>query len=97
MTKPATVLGDSCSGHGCWPPRPNNEASSDVMVNGIGPHREGDGYQEHCCPDKRCHDGNLSKGSSSVNINGQPAARIGDPVSCGSVVAEGSPDVFIGG
>lgn len=96
MSKPATVLGMSCSGHDCWPPRPNNEASSDVFINGKGAHRQGDGYEEHCCPNNGCHGGSLAQGSSTVFINGKQAARIGDPVSCGSVVAEGSPNVFIG-
>ncbi|MFR8056962.1 MAG: PAAR domain-containing protein [Dialister invisus] len=32
-----------------------------------------------------------------VFINGKPAGRIGDPVSCGGAVAEGSSNVFIGG
>jgi len=36
-------------------------------------------------------------GSSSVYINGKAAGRIGDPVSCGGTVAEGSSNVFIGG
>ena len=33
----------------------------------------------------------------TVFINGKQAGRIGDPVSCGGEVAEGSGDVFIGG
>lgn len=39
----------------------------------------------------------LVSASGDVFINGRPAARIGDSVSCGGSVAEGSPDVFIGG
>lgn len=35
--------------------------------------------------------------SSSVFINGRPAARIGDAVSIGGSVQDGSGDVFIGG
>lgn len=47
---PATVrLGDQCTGHGCFPPRVNDSASSDVFVNGIGVHRVGDHWVEHCC------------------------------------------------
>ena len=38
-----------------------------------------------------------AQGSQTVFINGKQAGRIGDPVSCGSVVAEGSPNVYIGG
>ncbi len=89
-------LGDICSGHGCWPPRPNDQASPDVYVNSINTHRESDHWIIHCCDDD-CHDGALSRGSSTVFINGLPVARIGDPVSCGSSVAQGSSDVFAGG
>ena len=90
-----TRLGDICTGHGCFPPRPNDEASADVFVNGIGVHREGDHWVTHCCVDS-CHDSNLQRGSPSVFVNGKPAARIGDAVACGSASAQGSPNVFFG-
>lgn len=90
-------LGDLCTGHGCYPPRPNNEASSDVFWNGIGAHRQGDGWPQHCCPGAGCHTSVLAEGSSSVFVNGKQAGRIGDPVACGSAIAQGSPNVFIGG
>ena len=35
-------LGDICTGHGCWPPRANSSASTDVFVNSRGVHRLGD-------------------------------------------------------
>lgn len=89
-------LGDICSGHGCWPPRPNDQASPNVYVNSINTHRESDHWVIHCCDDD-CHDGSLALGSSSVFINGLPIARIGDPISCGSSVAQGSSNVFAGG
>lgn len=88
-------LGDECTGHGCFPPRVNDEASNNVFVNGIGVHREGDHWVVHTCGDKS-HDGIASKGSSTVFVNGKPAMRVGDLISCGSAVAEGSSNVFIG-
>lgn len=88
-------LGDFCGGHGCWPPRPNEVASADVLVNGRGWHRLGDHWATHCCgPD--CHDGVAASGSASVFVNGRPACRVGDAVSCGSSMAEGSVDVYCG-
>ena len=46
---PAVVrLGDICTGHGCWPPRQNIEASQNVFVNGRGVHRLGDAWAVHC-------------------------------------------------
>lgn len=92
----AARLGDRCSGHGCWPPRPNAEASSDVFINGIGSHRKGDYWPTHCCGSS-CHDSVLAEGSPTVFVNGKEKGRIGDPVACGSAVIEGSPNVFTGG
>lgn len=91
----AARLGDICTGHGCWPPRPGYEASDDVFINGIAAHREGDGWLVHCC-DSSCHASEVAGGSNSVFINGRPAARIGDAIACGSLIAQGSPNTFIG-
>lgn len=88
-------LGDLCTGHGCWPPRPGITASPNVIVNGIRTHRLGDGWLIHCC-DGSCHPGVVASGSPTVMINGRPAARIGDRINCGSLIAQGSPNVNIG-
>ena len=89
-----TRLGDFCTGHKCYPPRPNDQASDNVIVNNKGVHRETDHWVEHCCGS--CHDSTTAKGSSTVFVNNKPVARIGDPIKCGSVIAQGSPDTFIG-
>lgn len=91
-----TRLGDTCTGHGCFPPRASTSGSPNVFINGIPAHRNGDGWAVHCCEDK-CHDGTMAGGSSSVFVNGKPLARIGDSVSCGSASGQGSPNVFAGG
>lgn len=39
----------------------------------------------------------VAQGSSSVNINGFPAARIGDLLTCSASIHTGSSNVFIGG
>lgn len=90
-------LGDFDTGHGCFPPRPNNSASGNVFTNGIATHRQDDGWHPHCCPNNGCHGSVTSSGSSSVFVNGRPIARIGDPVACGSTIAQGSGNVFAGG
>ena len=90
-----TRKGDICTGHGCFPPRVNVEGSPDVIINNIPAHRQGDGWSTHCCGDS-CHGSTTAQGSSTVYINNKQAARIGDPVACGSVIAQGSPDVFVG-
>jgi len=95
-----TTLGDICTGHGCWPPRPCISASNDVIVNGRGIHRRGDSWAVHCKPCGKCsccHGGTLVGGSSTVFANGRQAGRLGDPISCGSLCSTGSPNVNAGG
>jgi len=91
-----TRLGDNCTGHGCFPARPSTSASPNVFVNAIPVHRQGDSWASHCCGIP-CHGSNLAAGSSTVYVNGKQCGRIGDPVACGSSVAEGSGNVFAGG
>ena len=51
---PAAIRqGDKCSGHGCWPPRVNTSWSTDVYVNGLGWHRQDDGWEKHNCGDSQ--------------------------------------------
>ena len=78
-------LGDICSGTG-GPSRPNIEASTDTLVNGLGIHRQGDAWDLY---------GYLVSGSPNVIVNGKQCGRWGDPVSCGSVVITCSSDVII--
>lgn len=89
-------LGKKDAGHGCYPPRPIITASDSVFVNGIGAARKDDILAVHTC-NSSSHNGYISSGSSTVYINGRRAGRIADAVSCGSVVAQGSPNVFVGG
>lgn len=91
-----TRQGDTCSGHGCYPPRMNTAGSPSVFANGLPVHRQGDAWAVHACGSSS-HAGNLSAGSGSVFANGLPVGRIGDAVSCGSVAAKGSSNVFAGG
>jgi uncharacterized Zn-binding protein involved in type VI secretion len=89
--------GDVGSGHGCWPPRANTQGSADVFANGIAVHRQGDAWGPHTCTAiPETHASSLASGSSSVFANGKQLGRIGDPVACGSVVAQGSGNVFAG-
>ena len=46
---PASVrLGDVCSGHGCFPSRPNDQGSPNIFVNDIPVHRVTDHWATHC-------------------------------------------------
>ena len=87
-------LGDISLGHGCFPPRPNMQGSTNVFVNGLAAHRQSDLWAIHCCTS--CHDGVLTSGSSTVFVNGLQLGRTGDPISCGDTAATGSNNVFCG-
>ena len=93
----AARKGDSCTGHGLYPPRASSGGSPDVFIEGAAALRVGDPYPAHCNPDGICHAGSQGAGSASVFVNGQPLARAGDAVSCGGAVANGAATVFVGG
>ncbi|WP_085443528.1 PAAR domain-containing protein [Magnetofaba australis] len=91
-------LGDICTGHGCWPARPNVGASPNVFINGRAAHRVGDPWAAHTCPPiPETHASVMAGGSPNVIVNGSALARIGDPVACGSAAASGSHNVFANG
>ena len=92
----AHLMGFICSGHGCYPPRPNVQGSPNVFVHGIPWHRRSDAWGVHCCPPP-CHASVLAGGSSTVFANGLGVARIGDAVACGSVAIQCVSDVTAGG
>lgn len=86
-------LGDICTGHGCWPPRPNVQGSPNVCTNGIPNHRKTDAWAPHTCPPiPQTHSSILCEGSPTVFTNGLEQGRVGDPVCCGSFIATGSPN-----
>lgn len=94
---PVSFLGCFCTGHDCFPSRPNLQASTDVYVEGKEVHRQSDLWDVHCCPDHGCHDSFLASGSSTVYVNGLQCSRIGDPVACGSSIMTGAETVYAGG
>lgn len=88
-------LSDICTGHFWHMSRSNISASENVFVNGLGAHRQSDGWAIHgfLLP----HASILASGSSTVFVNGLQLGRVGDPIVCGSIVATGSDNVFAGG
>ena len=93
---PAHRRYDLCTGHACYPPRPNPQGSPNVFTNNRCQIRQSaDVYLPHCCGPP-CHVGVVAQGSPTVYVNELQMARIGDPVSCGSAVGTGSPNVFVG-
>ena len=92
------VQGSASTGDPCGaPPRPPSSFSGDVSAEGKSVVRQGDAYAAHACPGSPPHGASASAGSSTVNVNGKPAHRNGDAISCGSVGANGVSTVNIGG
>lgn len=95
MGRPAARDTDACTGHGAFPPRKPTSSSGDVIINGLGALRKNDTYDIHCAGPS-CHPSACGSGSGTVFINGRDAMRIGDPINCGSYIAQGSGNVIIG-
>ena len=68
-----------------------------MNINKRGAGRVGDHYSTHGCASHPGHQDVIAAGSSTVFINGKPAARTGDAVSIGGTVQDGSDNVRIGG
>lgn len=85
--------GCMCSGHGGFPSRTCDSGSPTVFTNGKPVAGSGAHWVTHS-DGHSSHDGVLIGGSAKVFVNGQPAGRIGDQISCGSIVAQGSSNVF---
>lgn len=90
----AVRLNDMSQGHGCFPPKPNIQASPNVFVNNRGQVRVGDAWASHRCG-KRSHGSVQSQGSSNTFVNNKPAARRTSAISCGDACLECSTDTFI--
>ncbi len=86
-----TLKGHTCTGHGCFPPRVSVAGQARFTVGKVPVHVKGDAWATHCCtaPPHPCHAGALAAGSPRFTVAGQPIGRVGDPVDCGSQVAEG--------
>ena len=93
----ATRQNDNCTGHDACPPVPLVTFSPNVNINGLGAGRQTDLCSPHGCVAHPGHQDVIVAGSSKVYINGLPAARVGDAVSIGGAVQDGSPNVIIGG
>ena len=86
-------LGDAAV-HGCYGPHYPTVGSPNVTVDGLPVIIKNTPYTPHTCGDDT-HDG-IASGDCNVYVNGQPVQKVGDSVSCGSVMVQGSGSVSIG-
>ena len=90
-------LGDFESGHDCWHPVKTITACKNVMINKVLACTIGDITSIHTCGDKPPHIDKIVKGSLTVFVNKKNVARVGDLLSGGAVMAQGSHSVIAGG
>jgi len=86
---PVTLKGHICTGHGCYPPRPSAQGEPHFRINGIEVHLQTHAWSAHGCATCPPHASVLAAGAAEFRINAKQIGRIGDPVACGSSVAQG--------
>lgn len=96
---PLSRVGDMTTGHGCFEPQQLITGSPTVFINDTPACRLGDLRAPHYCPIKTppelCSGGtNIVAGALNVLIENIPAARVGDPIACGDIIAKGSGNVL---
>jgi uncharacterized Zn-binding protein involved in type VI secretion len=90
-------IADFESGHDCWFPVPVVTGSANVMINLLPAVKVGDVTSIHTCGTKPPHPDKCVKGSLTVFVNKKNSMRIGDLLSGGAVMAQGSHSVIAGG
>ncbi|WP_240488167.1 MULTISPECIES: type VI secretion system PAAR protein [unclassified Halomonas] len=95
MSKKIVVVGDMGTDHENFPPSPVTAGSPDVFVDSKPVGRVGDPLEPHAKPNHPPHPRSIASGSTTVLINGRPAALTGGSVDCGGVTI-GSGSVIIG-
>ena len=106
MARSVAVTGAACTtGHGCDSVTTVLGGSPNVVVGNVGVLRKGDPLAAHTIqqtppllPPCIDHPGQkVNTGSTSVFVNGEPIARIGDLVDIGGSITAGIPSVVAGG
>lgn len=95
MSKNIVLLGDLGTDHAGFPPTPVIAGSPNVLIDGKPVARVGDPLAPHSKPKHPPHPRAIAAGSSTVMINGIPAAVTGGAITCGGVTI-GSGSVVIG-
>lgn len=93
-------VGDTSTGHGCFPPTTMIKSPiKKTYINGVIPGAKDQECQfsAHSCGIvTHPNQGRTpTEGSTKTFIEGYSIARIADPIACGDVIAEGSPNTFV--
>lgn len=94
---PAAVrLADMSTNDPCnAPARANSQGCTISFINDKPIHCKTHAWIKHACPGDPPHDAVTAEGSPDTFAENLAVARVGDPISCGSKCATGSPNVFI--
>lgn len=86
-----TYNGAMTTGHGKAKPTQLVATQTKMFVDGLAVVVAGDPIIPH-----RGHEGVTIPSQTKLFIQGKPAIMIGDSISCGDMVAMGSPKLFVG-
>ncbi|WP_370554244.1 PAAR domain-containing protein [Edwardsiella tarda] len=78
-----------CSGHDGFSPRPAVSGVSQFKVAGVPVLVDGSPFAMHDKPNNPPHGGVAIGSRTQFKVAGKSIALVGDPVSCGSVIATG--------
>lgn len=98
MSMPTATLSSPTTGHGCWPSTIICQSCRTVIAQGLPVACLSHAAIPHTCivlpfP---THGLVVGKGSGTVIVENLPAARVGDSMTCGDLIASGAPTVITG-
>ena len=98
MSKPSAQITSMTTGHGCWPPTMICQGAETVIAEGLPVSMLSHAAIPHVCVvvPFPIHGLIIAEGSGTVIIEGLSAARIGDGMSCGDMIASGANNVITG-
>lgn len=98
MSMPSATLASKTTGHACWPSTTICQACSTVIVQGLPAACVSHAAIPHTCITLPfpTHGLVVASASGSVIIENLPAARVGDSMSCGDLIASGVTTVITG-
>lgn len=83
------------TGHSTAPPTRVVTEQDFVFISGRPVVLDGDKIVPHAYHDDPPHDGSVIASNEYVRINGIKVGQVGDPISCGDTISEGSEFVFM--
>lgn len=98
MSMPSATLTSMTTGHACWPSTMICQACSTVIVQGLPAACVTHAAIPHTCNavPYPTHGLIIASASGTVIIENIPAARVGDAMSCGDLIASGATTVITG-